>query len=526
MSLFRQNRKIGEDDFVASDTLARNALLNFAGQAIPLLVGLISIPIFVRSIGTERFGLLSLAWVILGYFSIFDLGLGRSTTKFIAEALGKSEDHKIPQILWSAVIMQTILGTIGGVVLVCITPVLIEHILKIPLHLMAEAKLMFQMLSLGIPIVLVSASFSGSLEAKQRFGLLNAVRIPSSITAYLLPLVGVYFGLRLPGFVILILIARTGTLLALIMLSIRVFPSIKRGSKSLAYLPRLFAFGGWLTVSNVISPILVYLDRFMIASLVSMAAVAYYTAPYEAVSRLVIFPVSLTMSLFPAFSTLKGRGSHEMIVKIFFRSLKYELLALGPVVLILILFAGKILQAWLGSDFAVESKIALQILALGVLVNSLAFIPFALIQGVGRPDLTAKFHLIEFVLYLGIAFIFISRWKIIGAAVAFTLRASIDAIFLFIAAFKICRFTRSSLRANGLGISIIAVSLLLATMLLFAALIGNIPLFIQAIFFVVLGCIYSWLVWRRVLDSQDRGVVLRAINLVSSDILVGNKVKI
>jgi len=61
--------------------LARNTLLNLLGQAVPLLVGVLTIPFIVHGLGTERFGLLSLAWVILGYFTIFDLGLGRATTK-------------------------------------------------------------------------------------------------------------------------------------------------------------------------------------------------------------------------------------------------------------------------------------------------------------------------------------------------------------------------------------------------------------------------------------------------------------
>jgi len=70
---------------------------------VPLLIGVITIPFIIRGLGTERFGLLSLAWVILGYFAIFDLGLGRATTKFIAEALGKGEKEKVPSLLWTSV---------------------------------------------------------------------------------------------------------------------------------------------------------------------------------------------------------------------------------------------------------------------------------------------------------------------------------------------------------------------------------------------------------------------------------------
>jgi O-antigen/teichoic acid export membrane protein len=67
--------------------LARNTLFNLIGQGLPLVVAVVTIPLIIQGLGIDRFGLLSLAWVVLGYFAIFDLGLGRATTKFVAEAL-------------------------------------------------------------------------------------------------------------------------------------------------------------------------------------------------------------------------------------------------------------------------------------------------------------------------------------------------------------------------------------------------------------------------------------------------------
>ena len=56
--------------------LARNMIFNFAGQAAPLLVALFAIPLLIDGLGTARFGVLALAWIVIGYFSFFVLGLG------------------------------------------------------------------------------------------------------------------------------------------------------------------------------------------------------------------------------------------------------------------------------------------------------------------------------------------------------------------------------------------------------------------------------------------------------------------
>ena len=66
-------------------------MLNLLGQVLPAAAALVTIPFLVRGLGTERFGILSIAWVVLGSSGIFDLGLGRATTKFVAGSLGRGE---------------------------------------------------------------------------------------------------------------------------------------------------------------------------------------------------------------------------------------------------------------------------------------------------------------------------------------------------------------------------------------------------------------------------------------------------
>lgn len=505
--------KINSKYLITGKLLARNTILNFIGQVLPLIVAVITLPFIIRGLGTERFGLLSLAWVVLGYFTIFDLGLGRATTKFIAEALGKGEPDQVSSLVWTAVVIQMILSSLGVLVLINITPFLVERILNIPPELTGEARNIFYLLAVAIPLILITSSFSGVLEAAQRFDLLNAVRVPSSISTYLLTLIGLALGFQLTGIVVLILIARFGTLLALIILAMRIFPKIRKFSLHFVLFPRLFTYGVWIMVSNVVSPILMYLDRFLIASLLSVAAVAYYTVPYEALTRLWIIPGSLIMSLFPAFSAL-GRIEHQQRIEaLFARSIKYTLLILGPIILVLALFSEDILTIWVGADFAIQSTVIMQILAFGVLINSIANIPYALLQGVGRPDIIAKFHLLELPLYMGTAWFLINRWGITGAAAAWTIRVLLDAILLFAAAFRIGRFSQRLFITDGSLLGSLALILFGLLTYGLKILTNVLPLFIQVGFLAILFTVFGWVVWRNVLDNLDRDTILKAIKL-------------
>src|SRR5205085_6969873 len=65
----------------------------------------------------------------------------------------------------------------------------------------------------------------------------------------------------------------------------------------------LFRFGGWYTISNLLSPLMVSMDRFLVGMFLSVTSVAYYATPYEVVTKLQVFPNAVTGVLFPAFSS-------------------------------------------------------------------------------------------------------------------------------------------------------------------------------------------------------------------------------
>lgn len=490
--------------------LIRNTILNFIGQVVPLIVGIITIPFIIRGLGTERFGLFSLIWVVLGYFTIFDLGLARATTKYVAEALGKGETKQISDIVWTAVTVQTILGILGAIIVVCSTPLLTEQVLNISLSLRTEAKATFYVLALSLPIILISSSFAGVLEAKQRFDLINTVKIPSSVLTFLFPLVGIFFDFTLPGIVVLILAARVGALVAFVVLNFRIVPQVRRYSGSFSYFKRLLSFGGWVTVSNIIGPILQYLDRFLIGALLTMSVVAYYSTPFDVISRLWIIPGSLVMVIFPAFSTL-GVTRTEDLRYYFIRTTKYIFLAVALIVLIIVLFAHEILKVWLGNAFAQNSTLVLQILALGVLISSLTHLSIALFQGTGHPDITAKIQLLLLPVSVLFSFILIKKVGIVGAALSWTFCRTIGLLLCWRAAWKLISLDRTILVRNGL---LRGFMWILALACLFSPLLFLNNVLIKSVVTIFAYFAFAIVGWRYILDDQDRTMVLSLIGRI------------
>lgn len=487
---------------IRSGLLARNTALNLGGHVIPILVGLVTIPYVVRGLGSAGFGILAIAWVLLGYLGLFDLGLGRATTKFVAECLGRGEMARLPNLVWTSLGYQLIFSVPGAVLVAALIPFLVGE-LRVPPALVAETRLSFYILAASLPVILTTTALRSVLESAQRFDLVNYVKVPANISVFLLPVIAIAVGLHLPGIILLLVLGRLCATLAYLAFCLKTFPILAHNFTFDPKLLRpLMTYGGWVTVSSVVSAILVYGDRLVIGALVSMDAVGYYTAPSEIIGRLSIFPASLVMTLFPAFSSLDAWGNKEGLEKLYARSLKFLLLGLGPVLVLIAVFAGETLRLWLGSDFASKSTLVLQVLAAGVLLNSLALVPYTLIQGLGRPDLTAKFHLLELPLYAGTLWILVAHLGIPGAALAWTLRMAVDAALVFGAAWRLRLASLRTLAETGLLKSILAV--LAFGVVSSLALWTDVTLAIQMSLVAILLPLFAAAVWIFVLDLRDK----------------------
>jgi O-antigen/teichoic acid export membrane protein len=93
--------------------LARNTIWNLIGNGSPMIVAVFSIPILIHSLGKDRFGVLALVWGLIGYASLFDMGLGRALTQLVANKLGSGDQHEIPTLVWTSLVLMMIRSAVG-----------------------------------------------------------------------------------------------------------------------------------------------------------------------------------------------------------------------------------------------------------------------------------------------------------------------------------------------------------------------------------------------------------------------------
>jgi O-antigen/teichoic acid export membrane protein len=491
---------------------ARNTAFNLVGEAAAFCIGIVCIPYVVKTLGTEAFGILSLAWMLLGYMSLFDLGLTRATTKFVAEAIGRHDHHELPSLIWTSIVFQLFFGLLGTALFLSSNHFLINRVFKIPPSLVAEATRGFQFLAIAVPIVLVTNCLRGVLEARQQFHLINYIKVLTNILMFSSPFLLIPFGGRLSSVIILMTVLRFVAMLVYLQLCLSPLRTFSHQfSFNRPLLERLLRYGGWVTVSNLTGPILMYADRFAIGSLLSVAALAYYTGPADLVTRALVVPASLGSTLFPAFSSLQAAGAMGKVEDFYARSLKYLVVIMGPPLLLIAVFSRDILLSWLGPVFAQHGAMPLRILALAIFLSSIGLVPYGLLQGAGRPDITAIFHLVELPLHLALVWMLVSRFGLTGAAISVVLRVFLDTTLILWACDRVGLASLRVVHDRGLTKSVMG--LLLITAFCFTPLARTGSLTRQVCVAIVLCMAYLLSQWFWSLDSRDRAFAASTLRL-------------
>ena len=418
------------EDLTSGRLLTQSVLWNLLGMAAPLLVAFFAIPLLIDGMGIERFGLLAIIWMGVGYFSLFDLGVGRALTKMVSERLGQGKTDDLGILIWSAVSLLALLGVFGAVLVVILSQPLMTGLLDVPGELRDEGIMAFCVLAVGLPLVIVTAGLVGILEAYQRFRTISMIRIPLGILTFAGPLLTLQFTPSIALATAVLLVGRLMALIAYYFATSRVQDELLRPRKpEWASIRSLLGFGGWFTVSNVIGPLMTYMDRFFIGALLGLSAVTYYVTPYEVLSRLAMLPQAVMGVLFPAMAAAFA-GNRKRLVGLYDTSGKVIYWVMLPFTVSAFLLAPEALMVWLGDDFRNIATPIAHWLAAGWMINILARPAFTVLQSTGRPDLVAKTHLMELVPYLGLLWWLTSAYGITGAAAAWTLRVTVDTIVL------------------------------------------------------------------------------------------------
>lgn len=405
----------------------RHTMYNLGGAIAPVLMMLITVPLYIRLVGEARYGVLAIVWVLTGYFSFFDFGLGKATAYAIARHKDAPDEVRA-KTFWTALIVNTGFGAAGGLVLLIAAPLLFNRVFNLTPDLRAELAPALPWLALSIPLLTFEGVFTGALTGRERFLLLNVRTIIGTAITQFLPILFVW--LLSPSLAVAIPATIFARAISVAMLAAISFRSVPAGFRPMyggrEMMKELMGYGGWVSLSSFLNPLIANLDRFLIASLLTPQAVAHYVVPFQLVTRASVFSNALSSALFPRFARLGAEEARELA----WTGIRINATLMAIPCMVGIMIMEPFLALWINPEFAAQSALVGQMLALSLWLNSISLIPFNLLQAQGRPKETTAILVLQVIPFIATAVPAVNALGVVGAALARNVRSLADASML------------------------------------------------------------------------------------------------
>jgi O-antigen/teichoic acid export membrane protein len=405
-----------------STRFGRNFAYNVAGSLLPVISALVTVPLYLHEIGVARYGIVSISWILLGYFGFLDFGLSRASANALGR-LGQAPASERAPVFMTAFYLNAGLGLLGGLILFVSGDFLLRHAFSIPADLRHETLAAFPWMVPMLPLGMVLGVASGALESRERFLLSNSMNAFGTVLGQVLPLGCAYiWGPSLAVVIPSLLLARLLVVVLIYAVVVKLEWPLRPAHFHFGWARKLFGYGAWVSVSSLISPILDTFDQILIGRMLGPVAIAHYAVPMNLAMRSQVLATALARTLFPRISREEA-GAGRLLTAHATVSLIY---GFGAVCAPAVIVAGPFLIAWVGYDFGHQARPVAEVLMLGAWLNGVAFMPYNQLQAQGRPDLTAKVHAAEIIPFVAGLWFLIHIGGLPGAAWAWTLRVGGD----------------------------------------------------------------------------------------------------
>ena len=359
-----------------------NFFSNYISNIIIAILGIIFVPIYLKYLGTEAYGIIGVFISLQVILSVLDGGLGGALTKEIAHrSLQVGQKEKIGNLVKTLGTVYWIFAIIISLLAISISPLLAKYWVK-PVNLSyKEVVEAFMLLSVSLMFLFPAGFYSGGLIGLQKHFMLNLLKIVFALAKYGGSVVVLIFSSeKLIAFFIWNLIINATQAMVFkitfwnyIAIGQRDAKFDKQELKSV----QKYAFG--LFGINITSLILTQVDRIVLSKILPLDQFGCYTL--AASIAVFIFQIiqPINQSFFPRFSALIGNGNKEELKQVYRLAYQIVSLLIMPAFLILAFFSTELLY-FVTHDLTLtqNTKTILSIMAVANGLNSLLNIPYQL----------------------------------------------------------------------------------------------------------------------------------------------------
>jgi O-antigen/teichoic acid export membrane protein len=329
-----------------------------------VLVGLFLSPIILHWLGDTAFGIWVLIFSITGYYGLFDLGIRSSVVRYVSKFTATDDVEDLAKLVNTALFTYSCLGALSLVV-TAVLSVYVDHIFKIPPELHSQTRWLLVIVGTSVAIGFPLGVVSGYLDGLQRFYVNNWANIAGDAVRLVLILIAIRQGRGL----LAIAAITVGAPLVISMLRSIVAYRIRPVPFGFRYVNR----GTFRTIVNYSSVTLIIMiatqlkfksDNVVIATMISAAAVAYFSIGARIVSYAQQVVMALAQNFLPIASQSEATGNMDRLRKVFVAGNRFCAFTALPITAILLILGQSLIEVWMGKKYAAISYPVMVILVI------------------------------------------------------------------------------------------------------------------------------------------------------------------
>ena len=390
------------------------------GRGIGAALSILLIPVYIRFLGVEAYGLVGFFLVLQTVVSVLDLGLSTTTNREIAlrvvdeERRGETRDllRTIEAIYWP-------IGIVIGWILIAFAPLIASRWLHPQALSVGTIETSIRLMGVTAALQWPYSVYEGVFHGLQRIVAFNAVAAGMQIVRALGAVLVVWYRPTITAFFVwqLVVSAMTAALLAIF--SWRFMPSGPRPRVRLALVHDVWRFAAGMTATVALGVILSESDRIVLSRILSLERFGYYSVAKTVATGLMYLMAPISLTMLPRYTELLARNEPAQLARTYHLSAQLMTVVVTPVALVIAFFSRDLLAIWTRSDrIADRASMLLTVLATAILLKALTEVPYIMQLSQGLAKLAAYTNLASVALYVPLLAILAARYGAMGAALA------------------------------------------------------------------------------------------------------------
>lgn len=415
-------------------SLGRNIVANYVGKAWMAILGIIFIPVYLRFMGIEAYGLVGFYVTLGSMLSILELGIGSTMNRELARlsgiqgSAGEQRDvvRTLEVIYWGLTIFT-------GTVVILLAPYITHTWIKAQNLDSVSVLRAVQLMGIAVALQFPMSLYQGGLMGLQRQVIVNIILV----------LTGTFRGVG----AILVLWLVSPTIEAFLtwqvvtgivgcaMFLVAMWGSLPKHDEHPRFRGHIIC-GVWkyaaaISANAIIGVVLTQIDKIILSKMLTLKMFGYYSIAATVASAIWMIIVPLNTAVFPRFVQLNETGKSQELRVLFHRSSQILSILLFPACALLIVFSREILLLWMRDPAIVENcYLIVSLLVFGTMLNGIVSIPGYSATAFGWPQLITYTNIIQAIVMVPLIVGLVYKFQGIGAAIAWVVLNTTYIVFM------------------------------------------------------------------------------------------------